>query len=339
MWNGQDDRLKERYFGLTNGEGNHGEDAKEYWWHLDATPTHSWAQYLYRYPQAAFPYAVLREESAARGHDVPEFQLVDTGVLDEDRFFDVVHDPRQGGARATSASPSRRRTTGRTRRRSTSCRSSGSATPGRGAATTARRSSRSLADAPGARVVLRADPRAHRRRPPPRRGLPRGARLRQRDPRRGGVRRGREPQRPPQGRRRPRRRARRPQPARHRRARHQGGAAPPLRRGRARARRCGSGCACTTTPGPTGSLRTTPRRPGGRLRRRASTRCWRPAGPRRTRSTPPSSPSDVGDEERHVARRAFAGLNWCKQLYRYDVREWLEGDPAGTAAAGLAAGP
>ncbi|WP_404381993.1 glucosidase [Knoellia locipacati] len=90
MWNGRDDRLKERYFGLTNGEGNHGEDAKEYWWHLDATPTHSWAQHLYRYPQAAFPYAVLREQNAARGHDQPEVQLVDTGVLDEDRFFDVV---------------------------------------------------------------------------------------------------------------------------------------------------------------------------------------------------------------------------------------------------------
>ncbi|WP_353953395.1 glucosidase [Knoellia sp. S7-12] len=90
MWNGQDDRLKERYFGLTNGEGNHGEDAKEYWWHLDATPTHSWAQHLYRYPQAAFPYAALREQNSSRGHDAPEFQLVDTGVLEEDRFFDVV---------------------------------------------------------------------------------------------------------------------------------------------------------------------------------------------------------------------------------------------------------
>lgn len=90
VWNGKDDRLKERYFGLTNGEGNHGEDAKEYWWHLDATPTHSWAQHLYRYPQAAYPYAALREQNSSRGHDSPEFQLVDSGVLDEDRFFDVV---------------------------------------------------------------------------------------------------------------------------------------------------------------------------------------------------------------------------------------------------------
>ncbi|CAG7572726.1 hypothetical protein FB554_0867 [Barrientosiimonas humi] len=89
-WNGRDDRLKERLFGLTNGQGNHGEDAKEYWWHLDATPTHSFAQYLYRYPQAAFPYARLVEENARRGRDEDEFELSDTGVLEGDRFFDVV---------------------------------------------------------------------------------------------------------------------------------------------------------------------------------------------------------------------------------------------------------
>ncbi len=89
FWNGNDDRLKERWFGLTNEQGNHGEDVKEYWWALDATPTHSWGQLLYRYPQRAFPYAALLEENARRGRDVPEFELGDTGVLDEDRFFDV----------------------------------------------------------------------------------------------------------------------------------------------------------------------------------------------------------------------------------------------------------
>jgi hypothetical protein len=89
-WNHRDDRLKERLFGLTNGQGNHGEDAKEYWWGLDATPTHSWAQYLYRYPQAAFPYDALVEENARRGPDAPEFQLADTGVLQQSRFFDIV---------------------------------------------------------------------------------------------------------------------------------------------------------------------------------------------------------------------------------------------------------
>lgn len=90
MWNERDDRLKERLFGLTNPEGNHGEDAKEYWWALDATPTHAWAQYLYRYPQGAFPYQQLREANAAAGVQASEFQLADTGLLDDNRFFDVV---------------------------------------------------------------------------------------------------------------------------------------------------------------------------------------------------------------------------------------------------------
>ena len=89
LWNGHDERLKERFFGLTNAQGNHGEDVKEYWWPLDATPTHSWGSLLYRYPQAAYPYRDLVERNAARGRDVREYELADTGVLDEDRFFDV----------------------------------------------------------------------------------------------------------------------------------------------------------------------------------------------------------------------------------------------------------
>ncbi len=89
LWNGQDDRLKERLFGLTNAQGNHGEDVKEYWWHLDATPTHSFARWLYRYPQAAFPYAELLAGNAERGVDEEEYELADTGVLAQDRFFDV----------------------------------------------------------------------------------------------------------------------------------------------------------------------------------------------------------------------------------------------------------
>lgn len=90
LWNRQDDRLKERLFGLSNHEGNHGEDVKEHWWPLDATPTHAWSRYLYRYPQAAFPYARLREENARRSLTDDEFELADTGVLDDDHFFDVV---------------------------------------------------------------------------------------------------------------------------------------------------------------------------------------------------------------------------------------------------------
>lgn len=89
VWNGKDPVLKERLFGLTNGEGNHGEDVKEYWWALDSTPTHSWMQTLYRYPQAEYPYAKLREENARRSRDDREYELADTGVLDDNRFFDV----------------------------------------------------------------------------------------------------------------------------------------------------------------------------------------------------------------------------------------------------------
>ena len=89
LWNRRDPILKERLFGLTNNEGNHGEDAKEYWWVIDGTPTHSWMQWRYRYPQAEYPYQLLREENARRGRDEREFELADTGVLEGDRFFDV----------------------------------------------------------------------------------------------------------------------------------------------------------------------------------------------------------------------------------------------------------
>ena len=89
LWNTRDDRVKERLFGLANGEGNHGEDVKEYWWAVDGTPTHSWMQWTYRYPQEAFPYERLRAENARRGRDEREYELGDTGVLDGNRFFDV----------------------------------------------------------------------------------------------------------------------------------------------------------------------------------------------------------------------------------------------------------
>ncbi len=89
LWNEHDPILKERYFGLANDEGNHGEDAKEYWFHLDATPTSSYLKTLYKYPQAEFPYRLLVEENARRGRDRPEFELLDTGIFDEHRYFDV----------------------------------------------------------------------------------------------------------------------------------------------------------------------------------------------------------------------------------------------------------
>ena len=89
LWNERDPILKERLFGLTGKEGNHGEDVKECYFYLDSTPTHSYMKYLYKYPQAAFPYTQLLEENRRRGRNDPEFELLDTGVFDEDRYFDV----------------------------------------------------------------------------------------------------------------------------------------------------------------------------------------------------------------------------------------------------------
>ncbi|HEY3754523.1 MAG TPA: hypothetical protein VGL42_00075 [Opitutaceae bacterium] len=89
LWNGQDPILKERLFGLSNTEGNHGEDVKECYFYLDSSPTHSWLRALYKYPQAEFPYERLRTENHRRGRSEPEFELLDTGVFDGDRYFDV----------------------------------------------------------------------------------------------------------------------------------------------------------------------------------------------------------------------------------------------------------
>ncbi|MEO1336990.1 MAG: glucosidase, partial [Myxococcota bacterium] len=89
LWNEQDPILKERLFGLTGPQGNHGEDVKELYYYLDATPTYAYARALYKYPQAAFPYDRLRDENQRRDKKTPEFELVDTGVFDEGRYFDV----------------------------------------------------------------------------------------------------------------------------------------------------------------------------------------------------------------------------------------------------------
>ena len=89
LWNGRDPILKERLFGLTGSEGNHGEDVKEYYFYLDSTPTHSYMKALYKYPQAEFPYTRLAEENRRRSRQDPEFELLDTGVFDGDRYFDV----------------------------------------------------------------------------------------------------------------------------------------------------------------------------------------------------------------------------------------------------------
>jgi mannosylglycerate hydrolase MGH1-like protein/glycosyl hydrolase family 63 len=89
LWNGRDPILKERLFGLTGSEGNHGEDVKEYYFYLDSTPTHSYMRFLYKYPHAEFPYARLVQENQRRGKGSPEFELMETGVFDDGRYFDV----------------------------------------------------------------------------------------------------------------------------------------------------------------------------------------------------------------------------------------------------------
>ncbi len=98
LWNERDPILKERVFGFTGNEGNHGEDVKELYFYLDSTPTHSYMKYLYKYPQAEFPYANLVEENRRRGRQAPEYEILDTGVFNEDRYFDVFAEYAKGSA-------------------------------------------------------------------------------------------------------------------------------------------------------------------------------------------------------------------------------------------------
>ena len=102
LWNGADPILKERMFGLTNSEGNHGEDVKEYWFYLDSTPTHSYLKCQYKYPQRAFPYEDLVATNGRRGKQEMEYELLDTGIFDEDRYFDVVVEYAKGAPTTSS---------------------------------------------------------------------------------------------------------------------------------------------------------------------------------------------------------------------------------------------
>ncbi|MCA1840937.1 MAG: glucosidase [Actinomycetota bacterium] len=97
FWNGKDAILKERIFGLSNPEGNHGEDPKEYWWYLDSTPTHSWMRWRYMYPQAPFPYSDLIKTNATRSKAEPEYELVDTGIFAENKYWEITTDFAKGG--------------------------------------------------------------------------------------------------------------------------------------------------------------------------------------------------------------------------------------------------
>ena len=133
LWNGKDPILKERLFGLTNSEGNHGEDVKEYYFYLDSTPTHSYMKYLYKYPQAAFPYDDLVETSRGRSRHEFEYELLDTGVFDRGSLLRRVRRIRQGVAGGHPDSDHRPQPRARSRPSCTCCRRCGSATRGRGA--------------------------------------------------------------------------------------------------------------------------------------------------------------------------------------------------------------
>jgi hypothetical protein len=134
LWNGRDPILKERLFGLTNGQGNHGEDVKELYYYLDAIPSYAYARMLYKLPQAAYPYQWLIDENARRGASpaAMEFELIDTGIFNEDRYFDIERSNTPRPTRTTCSCASRSTIAGPSRRASTSCRRSGSATPGAG---------------------------------------------------------------------------------------------------------------------------------------------------------------------------------------------------------------
>jgi hypothetical protein len=130
VWNGVDPILKERLFGLTGKQGNHGEDVKELYWYLDGVPSHTYLRMLYKYPQRAFPYQQLVDETKRRSRDDPEYKLLDTGVFDEDRYFDIFIEY----AKADEADILMRVTA--TRRCCMCCRSYGSPITGPGGPTT-----------------------------------------------------------------------------------------------------------------------------------------------------------------------------------------------------------
>ena len=141
LWNGRDPILKERLFGLTNSEGNHGEDVKEYYFYLDSTPTHSYMKFLYKYPQAAFPYADLVQKNSAAQPQRTGVRAARHGSLRRRPLLRRVRRVREGGRRRRPRAHHRAQPRARTRRRSTCCRRSGSATPGHGRRTPSARCS------------------------------------------------------------------------------------------------------------------------------------------------------------------------------------------------------
>ena len=307
LWNGRDAILKERIFGLTGNQGNHGEDAKEYWWYLDATPSHSWNRWRYHYPQSAFPYERLVEENATRGKQDPEFELLDTGVFDDDRYWIVEVD-------YAKADPHDLLLTVRIK-------NAGPEADTLHVLPTVWYRNTWAWDVDGEKPELRAEGGAVETEHPflgplelvadagPT-GAARAAVLRQRDERRADL---REP-RPAvsEGRdQRPRRLGRRP--------------VNPDASGRRRR----TGTASRSAPGATVELRLRLRRGGKRARTRGRTSpTWSRPGEREADEFYAElTPAGASDDEANVMRQAFAGMLWSKQLYYYDVERWLDGDP------------
>ena len=307
LWNGRDPILKERIFGLTGNQGNHGEDAKEYWWYLDALPSHAWNRWRYHYPQREFPYGDLVAENGRRGKLDPEYELLDTGAFDEDRYWIVEVDYAKADphdvlmtVRVTNAGPEAetlhvlptawyRNTWAweRRRRRSPSC----SSAPRRG---------RHRASVPGPARALAQSPST----------ATRAALLRQRDEQRAALRRrvgepdaeGRD-QRPRRRRRRHRRRRPRDEVAR---------SGTGSSRARARRRRSASGCGRRTRGGD----------PWADFDKVSATRLAEA-----DQFYAELTPAETSDDEALVLRQSFAGMLWSKQLYYYSVARWLDGDP------------
>ena len=309
LWNGRDPILKERMFGLTGPEGNHGEDVKEYWWFLDALPSHAWLHWRYHYPQAEFPYGDLRAENARRDQRQPEYELLDTGVFDDDRYWvvDVVHakdDPQDllMEIRVTNAGPQAdtlhvlphlwfRNTwswdEGRPVRRCVPSRTVPSSSITRGSVSWPGRSTR---------------PRTAQR--------PRCCSATTRPTRRGPFGATDGPQYPKDG-------------INDHVVSGASSVNPAL---------VGSKCAAwyqlSVAPGETQIVRVRLRGPSSS--EPFGTQFGKVLDKRLAEADDfygEVIPADVGDDERLVARQAFAGMIWGKQFYCYDVQRWLDGDP------------
>ena len=314
LWNGRDPILKERMFGLTGAQANHGEDVKEYWWYLDAVPSHAWNRWRYHYPQAAFPYDDLIATNGRRGKFDPEYELLDTGVFDDDRYWIVEVDYVKADPtdlimviRATNAGPD--------------------ADTLHVLPTAWFRNTWSWdVDAPKPRLGAGPDGAVSIAHPflgelellggvgsdgyvppllfcenetnaprlfgaPAGDTVPQGRDQRPRDPRR-----------------------RRPSIPTRRGPRRRSGTSSPSPE--ARPRRYGSACA---------------RRAPSRRRPTRSARTSTASSPRRRREADEfyaeMTPATASTEEAMVMRQAFAGMLWSKQLYAYDVQRWLDGDP------------